>query len=100
VRLAGARPTLAPHRCLVLFGRETQTVTLHKDSQWYQNWQNFKENNSYLNSSSCRLGRVAAVRLRVSLELFDLKSKYDESDHLVVRVTRTVTDKVSDAFCE
>ncbi|CAF3306792.1 unnamed protein product [Rotaria socialis] len=59
---------------------ETQTITVHKDSQWYQSWQNFKENNTYLN------------------KLFDLKSKYDESDNLVVRVARTFTDKVSGAL--
>ncbi|CAF1515379.1 unnamed protein product, partial [Adineta steineri] len=29
---------------------ETQTVAVHKDSQWFQNWQNFKDNNTYLNS--------------------------------------------------
>lgn len=33
------------------------------------------------------------------LELFDLKSKYDESDNLVVRVARTFTDKISGALC-
>ncbi|UJR13491.1 hypothetical protein I4U23_000505 [Adineta vaga] len=59
---------------------ETQTIAVHKDSEWYQNWQNFKENNTYLN------------------KLFDLKSKYDESDNLVVRVARTFTDKVSGAL--
>ena len=35
-----------------VFSSETQTVAVHKDSQWYQNWQNFKDNNTYLNSSS------------------------------------------------
>lgn len=34
------------------------------------------------------------------LELFDLKSKYDESDNVVVRVARTFTDKVSGALCK
>ncbi len=33
------------------------------------------------------------------IELFDLKSKYDESDNLVIRVARTFTDKVSGALC-
>jgi len=59
---------------------ETQTITVHKDSQWYQSWQNFKDNNTYLN------------------KLFDLKSKYDESDNIVIRVARTFTDKVSGAL--
>ena len=30
--------------------------------------------------------------------LFDLKMKYDESDNLFIRATRTVTDKVGDIF--
>jgi hypothetical protein len=34
----------------LLIYRETQTITVHKDSQWFQSWQNFKENNTYLNS--------------------------------------------------
>ncbi|CAF0998549.1 unnamed protein product [Adineta ricciae] len=59
---------------------ETQTIAVHKDSQWFQSWQNFKDNNTYLN------------------KLFDLKSKYDESDNLVVRVARTFTDKISGAL--
>ena len=44
--------------------------------------------------------KVVSARVHVGcLELFDLKSKYDESDNMVVRVARTVTDKVSGAFC-
>lgn len=27
-------------------------MVLHKDSKWYQSWQNFKENNTYINSNS------------------------------------------------
>ena len=29
---------------------EDTGVVLHKDSKWYQSWQNFKENNQYVNS--------------------------------------------------
>lgn len=25
-------------------------MVLHKDSKWFQSWQNFKENNQYVNS--------------------------------------------------
>ena len=32
------------------------------------------------------------------LELFDMKTRYEESDNLVVRATRTVTDKMSELF--
>lgn len=55
-------------------------VVLHKDSLWYQQWKNFKDNNPVVNG------------------LFDLKMKYDESDNLFIRATRTVTDKFGDIF--
>ena len=45
--------------------RETQTVAVHKDSQWYQNWQNFKDNNAYLNSASFIDGRLVEFTLLV-----------------------------------
>ncbi len=35
---------------LLFVYREAQDVTLHKDSKFYQSWQNFKENNQYVNS--------------------------------------------------
>jgi hypothetical protein len=38
---------------LDVFRTDTGMV-LHKDSKWYQSWQNFKENNTYINSK-CRL---------------------------------------------
>jgi len=31
-------------------------------------------------------------------EVFDLKMKYDESDNLIVRATRTFTDKIGSMF--
>jgi len=33
-------------------------------------------------------------------ELFDIKTKFEESDNLFVRATRTVTEKVADLFGE
>ncbi|XP_054160516.1 mitochondrial import inner membrane translocase subunit TIM44-like [Oppia nitens] len=60
---------------------ETATgVELHKDSRWYQSWQNFKDNNPYVN------------------KIFDWKMKYDESDNPVVRASRLITDKVTELF--
>ncbi|CAG2162014.1 unnamed protein product [Oppiella nova] len=60
---------------------ETATgVELHKDSRFYQSWQNFKENNPYVN------------------KVFDWKMKYDESDNPVVRASRLITDKMSELF--
>ncbi|KAG8174415.1 hypothetical protein JTE90_027681 [Oedothorax gibbosus] len=59
---------------------EATTVELHKDSKWYQSWQNFRDNNQYVN------------------KVFDWKMKYDESDNPVVRASRLLTDKVTDLF--
>ncbi|KAL8610757.1 Mitochondrial import inner membrane translocase subunit TIM44 [Nucella lapillus] len=55
-------------------------MVLHKDSRFYQSWQNFKDNNQYIT------------------KMFDLKVKYDESDHVVVRATRVFTDKMGQMF--
>jgi import inner membrane translocase subunit TIM44 len=55
-------------------------VVLHKDSQWFQSWQSFKDNNQFVH------------------KLFDIKAKYEESDHLLARATRTFTDKLSELF--
>ncbi|XP_048734562.2 mitochondrial import inner membrane translocase subunit TIM44-like [Ostrea edulis] len=59
---------------------ETTGVTVHKDSKFYQSWQNFKENNAYVN------------------KVFELKMKYDESDNPAIRVTRAVTDLIGRAL--
>jgi len=55
-------------------------MELHKDSKWFQSWQNFRDNNQYVN------------------KVFDWKMKYDESDNPVVRASRLLTDKVTDLF--
>uniref|UniRef100_A0A0B7A5V4 Mitochondrial import inner membrane translocase subunit TIM44 n=1 Tax=Arion vulgaris TaxID=1028688 RepID=A0A0B7A5V4_9EUPU len=55
-------------------------MVLHKDSRFYQSWQNFKDNNPYVN------------------KLFDLKVRYDESDNVMIRATRFFTDKVGQVF--
>lgn len=60
--------------------RDATGVELHKDSKWYKSWENFKENNQYIN------------------KVFDWKMKYDESDNPVVRASRMLTDKITDAF--
>ncbi|GFT18079.1 mitochondrial import inner membrane translocase subunit TIM44 [Nephila pilipes] len=59
---------------------EATTVELHKDSKWFQSWQNFRDNNQYVN------------------KVFDWKMKYDESDNPVVRASRLLTDKMTDLF--
>lgn len=55
-------------------------MVLHKESQWFQSWQMFKDNNQFVH------------------KLFDMKTRYEESDNIVVRATRTVTDKMSELF--
>ncbi|KAH8871817.1 Mitochondrial import inner membrane translocase subunit TIM44 [Schistosoma japonicum] len=59
---------------------ESSGVVVHKDSKWFTAWQDFKENNPYVQ------------------RFFDLKANYEESDHLIVRSLRFVTDKVSSLF--
>ncbi|XP_025077096.1 mitochondrial import inner membrane translocase subunit TIM44-like [Pomacea canaliculata] len=60
--------------------KEAMGMVLHKDSRFYQSWQNFKDNNQYVT------------------KLFDLKVKYDESDNIMIRTTRAFTDKLSQMF--
>ncbi|KAL4228201.1 Mitochondrial import inner membrane translocase subunit TIM44 [Mactra antiquata] len=59
---------------------KTMGMVLHKDSKYYESWQNFKDNNEFVN------------------KVFDLKMKYDESDNVIIRGTRFFTDKVSSLF--
>ncbi|XP_012683781.2 mitochondrial import inner membrane translocase subunit TIM44 [Clupea harengus] len=55
-------------------------VVLHKDSKWYQQWKEFKDNNAVFN------------------RFFDMKMKYDESDNAFIRASRAVTDKMTDVI--
>lgn len=57
---------------------EATGVELHKDSKFYQSWQNFRENNPYVH------------------KVMDWKLKYDESENPVIRASRVLTEKVSD----
>ncbi|TPP57680.1 Mitochondrial import inner membrane translocase subunit TIM44 [Fasciola gigantica] len=59
---------------------ESSGVVVHKDSKWYSAWQDFKDNNQYVQ------------------KFFDLKAQYEESDHLLARSIRFVSDKVSHLF--
>ncbi|XP_018651859.1 putative mitochondrial import inner membrane translocase subunit tim44 [Schistosoma mansoni] len=59
---------------------ESSGVVVHKDSKWFTAWQDFKENNQYVQ------------------RFFDLKAHYEESDHLVIRSLRFVTDRLSNLF--
>lgn len=57
---------------------EALGMELHKDSKFYQSWENFKNNNQYVN------------------KVLTWKIKYDESENPVIRASRLLTDKVSD----
>ncbi|OTF79652.1 mitochondrial import inner membrane translocase, subunit TIM44-like [Euroglyphus maynei] len=59
---------------------EATGVELHKDSKWFSSWQNFKDNNPYVN------------------KIFEMKTKLDESDNPLIRASRLVTDKVTELF--
>ncbi|OWK12070.1 TIMM44 [Cervus elaphus hippelaphus] len=58
--------------------REALGVVLHKDSKWYQQWKDFRDNNVVFN------------------RFFEMKMKYDESDNAFIRASRVLTDKVTD----
>ncbi|EUB62109.1 Mitochondrial import inner membrane translocase subunit TIM44 [Echinococcus granulosus] len=53
-------------------------VVLHKDSKWVAAWENFKDTNQYVQ------------------KFFDLKARYEESDHFLARSLRFVTDKITE----
>ncbi|KAJ6639818.1 Mitochondrial import inner membrane translocase subunit TIM44 [Pseudolycoriella hygida] len=53
-------------------------IELHKDSKFFAQWEDFKNNNTYVN------------------KVLDWKMKYDESENPVIRASRLLTDKVSD----
>jgi len=57
---------------------DAQDVVLHKDSKFYESWQNFKNKNPYVN------------------QVLGWKSKYEESENVVLRASRLLTDKVVD----
>ncbi|XP_013097677.1 mitochondrial import inner membrane translocase subunit TIM44 [Stomoxys calcitrans] len=59
---------------------EALGMELHKDSKFYQSWENFKNNNAYVN------------------KVLDWKMKYEESENPVIRASRLLTDKVSDVM--
>lgn len=59
---------------------EAVGVELHKDSKFYQSWENFKNNNAYVN------------------KVLSWKMQYDESENPMIRASRLLTDKVSDVM--
>lgn len=79
--LRSERSTLNPaEKRVVEPNEEVQSVELHKDSKWSENWKKFKDENAYVN------------------KVFEIKTKFDESDNPLVRVTRGFVDRVSDTI--
>ena len=56
---------------------EALGMELHADSKFYQSWENFKNNNTYVN------------------KVLTWKTKFDESENPLIRASRLLTDKVS-----
>ncbi|VDK86243.1 unnamed protein product [Dibothriocephalus latus] len=79
-RLEDSSPSQSANIIRFYTCRESSGVVLHKDSKWLSAWDDFKDNNQYVQ------------------KFFDLKTRYEESDHLLVRSVRFVTDKISDLF--
>ncbi|EHB04240.1 Mitochondrial import inner membrane translocase subunit TIM44 [Heterocephalus glaber] len=59
---------------------EALGVVLHKDSKWYQQWKDFRDSNVVFN------------------RFFEMKMKYDESDNVLIRASRALTDKVTNVL--
>lgn len=59
---------------------EDSGMVLHKDAKWFQAFQNFKDNNQYVN------------------KLFEYKTQYDESDNPMIRATRGLTERFTSMF--
>ncbi|CAH8524123.1 unnamed protein product [Dicrocoelium dendriticum] len=59
---------------------ESSGVVLHKDSKWLNAWQDFKDNNQYVQ------------------KFFDLKAQYEESEHVLARSMRFLSDRASQLF--
>lgn len=59
---------------------EATGMELHKDSKFYQAWEDFRNNNQYVN------------------KVLSWKMKYDESENPAIRASRLLTDKITDIF--
>ena len=55
--------------------REALGMTLHKDSKFYQSWQNFKDNNQFVNSKYTE-AREACNPSRVNLSTVEMVFVY------------------------
>ena len=82
-----ARRSIAASSCQC---RSESGVVLHSSSKWGTAWKNFRENNAVANSLHC----CCHAPCHAEPEWFEMKMKFDESDNLLIRATRSVTDTV------
>uniref|UniRef100_A0ABI8AM27 Mitochondrial import inner membrane translocase subunit TIM44 n=1 Tax=Felis catus TaxID=9685 RepID=A0ABI8AM27_FELCA len=92
---------------------EALGVVLHKDSKWYQQWRDFRDNNVVFNQEETgvreeqplpRITQPVSSRAQAARQpcsrgqpgFFEMKVKYDESDNVLIRASRALTDKVTD----
>ncbi|KAI4829131.1 hypothetical protein KUCAC02_023192 [Chaenocephalus aceratus] len=62
-------------------------VVLHKDSKWFQQWKDFKDNNMVFTRTPWDF-----------VWFFEMKMKYVESENALVRASRAVTEKMTDVL--
>lgn len=82
--------------------REAKEVVVTKQSKWKQQWKDWKENNPVSNGKlppsifrGC--GYVGVPPFPPSPSAFySVKTRYDESDNILIRASRVITDKVDD----
>ena len=77
--------------------REVKGVTVSKQSTWRQRWQKMREDNPISNCENFPPSLTPLITTTPPV-LYSLRMRYDESDHVVVRGSRAVTDRVGDAF--
>ncbi|MCL4125631.1 UNVERIFIED_CONTAM: hypothetical protein GTU68_007090 [Idotea baltica] len=71
---------LEGERKIIEANTEATGITLHKDSKFSQSWQDFKNNNPYVN------------------RIFEWRTKLDESDNPIVRASMVIKDKATELF--
>ena len=87
-----------PQICIYFSVSEAKGVTVTHQSNWRQRWQKLREENPISNSEDLIFPLAPVITTLCTAVLYSLRMKYDESDHVVVRGSRAVTDRFGDAF--
>ncbi|RUP51580.1 hypothetical protein BC936DRAFT_147268 [Jimgerdemannia flammicorona] len=67
------------------------SIVIHKDSAWKESWNNFKENNSFIQVPGL-------IPFSSFAGVFRAGKSYQESDNIFISYTRAFTDRVQDTF--